>query len=173
MNFNELSNPSNAKNVLSSVGLVRIPFNSVNSCIGDMLTAFASNIIEPSTLADICSKACAHERINVKTSFFYIFKSEQYAIFLKMIAKEYSMCNGVLTCTAESDVLYSTQEDCSFEKCPTFTLADQKQYEDIEHSIYCRQFSRDKLHLCKLVTRRQAIGIKPVKLTEIFLFAPI
>ena len=138
-----------------------------------MVSSFASNMIDAKTLTDICSQSYAHEKVNIKTSYFYIFKSEQYVMFLKMIAKEYSMQNGVLTCTAESDVLYSTQEDCSFDNCPVFTLADQKQYNDIEHSFYGKQFQKDKLHLCKLITRRQAIGIKPVKLTEVFLFVPI
>lgn len=172
MNFNELTNPNNALQVLDTAGLVRIPFNALNSTIKDMISVYAADLMPLQDYEAICAVDAVLKHVDTKTSYFYIFKQSQYIAFLKLIARENAMNNGSLTCTSESDVLYSTQEGKGYEGCPVFTLADADTFEHIECTAYRRNFNKDNLHLCKLVTRRQAIGCRPVKLTEVCLFIP-
>lgn len=172
MNFNELTNPSNAMQVLDTAGLVRIPFNSLNSTIRDMISVYAADLMSLDDYNAICSKDTVLKKLDTKTSYFYIFKQSQYLAFLKLIARENAMHNGSLTCTAESDILYSTQDGKGYEGCPVFTLADADTFDHIECTAYRRNFNKDYIHLCKIVTRRQSLGCRPVKLTEVCLFIP-
>lgn len=172
MNFNELTNPANAMQILNSVGLVRIPFSSMNCTVKDMISVYASDLLSVADYDAICSSEMSSKKIDTKTSYFYIFKRSQYVAFLQMIARENAMKNGSLTCTAESDIIYSSQDGKGYDGCPVFTLADYNAFENIECTPYRRNFNNENIHLCKLVTRRQAIGCKPVKLTEVCLFIP-
>lgn len=172
MNFNELTNPTNALQVLDTTGLVRIPFSSLNNTIKDMISVYAADLMSVDDYDAICDAEGVLKRMDTKTSYFYIFKRSQYLAFLKLIARENTMHNGSMTCTAESDIIYSTQQGKGYADCPVFSLVDTDKFEHIECTAYHRNFDKDNIHLCKLVTRRQAIGCCPIKLTEVCLFIP-
>ena len=172
MKFDQLIRPDIAREILSSTGLVRIPFSTLNSSVRDMLSAYASDLLPADTYDSMQNVCYAGDKIDVHTSYFYIFTTKQYNAFLKLISKENSLVNGCLTCTTMSEVIFSTQEDCSYDKCPTFSIADADAFEAIENTLYHKFFSNKHIHLCKLNTRRQMLGKRPVKLTEVCLFIP-
>lgn len=171
MRFDKSIYPDNANKILNTTGLVRIPFNTVNSSINDMLSIYANGLLSSDTYESM-KNACSRVSIDIHISYFYIFTSRQYNSFLKLISKENSITRECFTCTTENKVLYSTQENCSYDQCPTFSLADAEAYENIETTPYRKFFSENQVHLCKLTTRRQVLGKRPIKLTEICLFIP-
>lgn len=171
MNFNEITNPANAEMVLRNAGFVRIAFSKLNVTIKDMISVYASKLLDEHVLAGIYAASTDIGSIP-NNSYFYIFTKRHYSMFLKLISRENAIKNNSITTTSESSVVFSTQQDCSYDGCPVFSLADSDAYNHIESTLYCKRFSRDSLHLCKLTTNRCVLGGKSVKLTEVCLYIP-
>ncbi len=163
--------PEEIRKVIDSVGVARISFNAVNSTIRDMLSVYAESFLSAKDYSSLCALSGTHIRYASGT-YFYIFRQMHYETFLKMIAKESSISGVTMVCTTDASVIYSSQSDASYEHCPTFELKDAVEFENIKNTEYGKQFSSGNTHLCKLTTRKQSLGVKPVKITEFFLYIP-
>lgn len=163
--------PEEIRKVIDTAGVARISFNSVNSTIRDMLSIYAEAFLSADDYKSLCAISDARVRYSAGT-YFYIFRQNHYETFLKMIAKESSISGVTMVCTTDALVMYSSQSETSYDSCPTFELKDALEFDNIKGTEYGRQFSSDNTHLCKLTTRKQTLGVKPIKITEFFLYIP-
>lgn len=171
MTTHNIYTPAEIRKTIESAGVARVSFNAVNSTVEDMLKVYAESFLSSEDYRLI--RALPNIRVrHTSGAYFYVFRPMQYEAFLKMISKESSLSGVTMICTTEAEVLYSSHSDASYEPCPTFELKDAITFENIIHTEYSRQFSREKTHLCKLTTRKQSLGLKPVKITEYFLYIP-
>lgn len=167
-----LVNPSVSQQVLADAGVVRIPFSPLNLNICDMLESYCEDLIAPADYRVIRGKIAAYQKDDINHSWLYIFKPEHHKIFLQMISLENVFSGGKITSTDSHEVLYSTQQDCGYDKCPVFSALNKEVFSSIETTGYNRAFDSKHLHFVRIGTKIQTLGKMSSSITEYNLYLP-
>lgn len=172
MDLQALKNPSISYRMLEQQGITRIPFSALNSTIRDMLKIYAYRVLPADILKRLLSTLQSCRQENTSKTYFYIFNHQNYKYFLQMISREQICDNGNFIITDECSIIYTEQQDASYEKCPIFSARDEKLFENIQITPYGQAFDSKHMHLLRVSTTSSTIGSLSNTIVEYSLYIP-
>lgn len=160
---------------LNTAGVVRIPFTKFNNCISDMIEVYTRNIL---SFTEHYSVKQALKNISlcdmpVKNTSLYIFRKNNFKMFLQMLSLENVSTDSGESHTLKSEVLYSAEiQKPSLAGCPIFTSNNIKDFEQIENTEYALRFSKEHMYIVETTSKIEQWGKFKSNITEYLLYIP-
>lgn len=172
MNAQDIRNPDLSYQALTEAGVTRSKFTVLYGTPIEMIKAFASRLLDDSTIKQLSSRSSMHRRENLANTYLYVYTSKAYKMFLQMISLENIFSNGCMTYTDNYELLFSEQADAGFDGCPIFSQDDEKSFDLIEVTPYGQKFDSKSIHLVRLHTVDNSFGGMHSDITEYNLYIP-
>lgn len=158
---------------LNEAGVVRIPFTSLNNSLLDLISVYTNSVLSFTEHAFI-RQALLNEPVvtDIDSCSLYVFKHNNYKLFLQMAANEDVVTDTGASNTINSAILYSTGSYGSLLHCPVYTEGDTALFSSIENSQYAKVLPSNEIHLLKIESElRWASGPKS-NIVEYLLYVP-
>lgn len=158
---------------LTEAGVVRIPFTPLNNSLIDIISVYTSSVLSFAEHAYI-RQALVNEPsvLNVESSSLYIFRRQNYKLFLQMSANEDVVTHAGTSKTVANNVLFSSGSSGSLSHCPIYTENDAALFSSIEHSPYAGVLPSSELHLLKVESKIHLADDQESNIVEYLLYVP-